>query len=152
MTFDRSALPDPIAYFENQGLVLQGVGKWRSTSCVFHGGSDSMRINLTSGGWCCMACGEKGGDVLSYEMQAHGLEFIEACKQLGCWIDDGHRPTSERPAPLPPRQALAVMRFEALLVATAAGSIAHGVILTDQDRSRVQAAANRIINLAEAYQ
>lgn len=152
MSFDRSALPDPGTYFENQGLKLTGVGRWRTTSCVFHGGSDSMRVNLVSGGWCCMACGEKGGDVLAYEMQANDIEFVDACKQLGCWIEDGHRPTSELPAPLPPRQALSVMRFEALLVATAAGNIAHGVILTDVDRKRVQAAANRIINLAEAYQ
>lgn len=152
MSFDRSALPDPMTYFENQGLKLTGVGKWRTTACVFHGGSDSMRVNLTNGGWCCMACGQKGGDVLSYEMQSSGTEFVDACKALGCWIDDGHRPTNERPAPLPPRQALAVLRFEALLVAVAAGNVAHGVALTDVDRKRVQAAANRIINLAEAYQ
>jgi hypothetical protein len=152
MTFDRSALPDPTTYFENLGLVLKGVGKWRSTSCVFHGGSDSMRINLAGGGWCCMSCGRKGGDILAYEMQAHDVEFVQACKQLGCWLDDGHSPVSTKPAPLPPRQALAVMRYEALLVATAAGNIANGVSLTDQDRKRVLVASNRIMNLAEAYE
>ncbi len=154
MTFNRDALPDPVSYFENQGLILTGPrsAKWKTTSCVFHGGGDSMRVNTTNGAWCCMACGEKGGDVLAYEMQATGVEFVQAAKALGCWIDDGHRPTNERPAPLPPRQALSVMRFEALLVAVAAGNVAKGVSLTDVDRSRVLTAANRILNLAEAYQ
>jgi len=151
MAFDRNLLPDPVSYFEAQGLKFTGRGKWKTTSCQFHGGSDSMRINVASGGWCCMNCGQKGGDVLSYHMQLHGAEFMDAAKQLGAWVDDGKHPVSTKPAPLPPRSALEVMAFESLLVAVAAGNVVHGVTLTDVDRFRVMAAAGRINRLAEAY-
>ena len=48
MRFDRSLLPDPASYYEAQGLRLTGPrsAKWRTTACSFHGGSDSMSINL----------------------------------------------------------------------------------------------------------
>ena len=55
MPFDRRNLPDPISYYESEGLKLTSRGKWRTTACQFHGGSDSMRINADSGafatGW-----------------------------------------------------------------------------------------------------
>ena len=151
MSFDRNLLPDTVQYFENQGLRLTGPGKWKTTACQFHGGSDSMRVHVASGGFCCMSCDAKGGDVLSYEMQSTGAEFIAACKALKCWIDDGKHPVSTKPAPLPPRSALEVMAFESLLVAVAAGNVAYGVSLTDTDRARVMAAAGRINRLAEAF-
>ena len=74
MSFDRNQLPDALTYFENRGLTLKGPpsAKWKSTACNFHGGSDSMRVNMASGAWVCMSCDAKGGDVLSYEMQASG--------------------------------------------------------------------------------
>lgn len=154
MSFDRNLLPDPVAYFEDQGLILAGPRstKWKTTECKFHDGSDSMRINTASGGWCCMSCGAKGGDVLSYHMQLHGLEFIGAAQQLGAWIDDGRPAQKHKPTPLPPRAALQVLAFESLLVAVAAGNVAHGTTLSEIDRSRVMAAAGRINRLAEAYQ
>ena len=152
MSFDRNKLPDPVNYFEGQDLRLTGRGKWRTTECKFHGGSDSMRINLASGGWVCMSCGAKGGDVLAYHMQAHGLEFIDAATQLGAWVDDGKPSPRQTPAPLPPRAALQVLAFESTLTAIAAGNIAHGVKLTDVDRFRLLTAANRISHIAEAYE
>lgn len=152
MTFDKTRIPESAEYFESQGLTLRGRGKWRTTECRFHDGSDSMRINVATGAWVCMSCGAKGGDVLSYHMQAHGLEFVEACKQLGAWVDDGRPQREHKPAPLPPRAALQVLGFEATLVAVAAGNVAHGVKLSDADRFRLMAAAGRISRLAEAYQ
>ena len=90
MGFDRRNLPDPITYFEGVGLKLTGRGKWRTTECKFHGGSDSMRVNTDSGAFACMAgCGARGGDVLAYEMATGGLGFIEGAKELGAWVDDG---------------------------------------------------------------
>ena len=151
MSFDRSLLPDPVSYFESQGLTLTGRGKWRTTACQFHNGSDSMRINTTFGGWCCMSCGAKGGDVLAYHMQVHGLEFVDAVRQLGAWVDDGKPLAQYKPTPLPPRAALQVLGFEATLIAVAAGNVAQGVALTDVDRTRVMAAAGRINCLVEAY-
>ena len=91
MPFDRTLLPDPVTYFENQGLTLKGPrsAKWKTTVCNFHGGSDSMRVNVATGAWVCMSCGEKGGDVLAYEIKDGGREFVDAAKALGCWVDDG---------------------------------------------------------------
>jgi len=150
MSFDRELLPDPVSYFEDQGLILTGRGKWRTTACHFHDGSDSMRVNTASGGWCCMSCGGKGGDVLAYHQQLHGLDFVEAAKQLSAWVDDG-RAAPSKPTPLAPRAALQVMAFEATLIAVAAGNVGQGVDLSDMDRSRVMAAAGRINRLVEAF-
>lgn len=149
--FIKDRLPDPVAYFEAEGLQLHGRGKWRTTECGFHGGSDSMRINTTTGGWVCMACNAKGGDVLAHFMAEHGLEFIDAAKALGAWVDDGkpHRP--QRPKPLPAGQAIQALAFESCLTAIAAGNIAHGVQLTDNDRSRLMVAAGRIQTISGAF-
>ena len=128
MTFNRELLPDPTAYFEAQG------------------------INTGTGAWVCMACGEKGGDVLAYEMAITGAEFVDAAKAIGAWIDDGKPHAPQKPAPLPPRAALSVLAFESTLVAVAAGNVAHGVKLSDADRFRLLTAAGRVNRIAEAYQ
>ncbi len=152
MTFDRRNLPDPAGYYEAGGLKLTGRGKWRTTECKFHGGSDSMRINTETGAFVCMAgCGARGGDVLDYHMADTGTEFAEAAKALGCWVEDGKPAKPHKPAPLTPRQALEVLAFEALLVAIAAGNVAHGVALSDADRKRVLQSAGRINRIAEVF-
>ena len=150
--FKKDQLPEPLPYYESQGLKITGRGKWRTTECKFHGGSDSMRINLASGGYCCMNCGEKGGDVLAYHMAAHGLEFVDAAKALGAWVEDGRPTQQHKPAPLPPRAALQVIGFEASLTAIAAANVARGVALSDVDLSRLITAANRIMRLVEVYE
>jgi hypothetical protein len=150
--FQRNRLPDPISYYESRGLTLMGKGKWRTTSCSFHGGSDSMRINTGEGGWVCMSCGVKGGDILAYEMQVTGTEFPEVCKALGAWVGDDHISIQYKACPLTPRQALTVLAFESTLVAVAAGNAANGVALTDTDISRLFTAAGRINKIAEAFQ
>lgn len=141
--FDKSGLPDPVTYFEGQGLKLVGRGDWRTTKCLFHGGSDSMRVNVDSGGWVCMACGVKGGDVLAFHMEYHGLDFVAAAKELGARVPNGN-PGTQRPLPFSVRDALSVLRFEALLCAVAACNIARGISLTDMDRQRLVQAASRI--------
>ena len=153
MAFDRNLLPDPTAYFEEQGLKLTGPrrAKWKTTACNFHGGSDSLRVNTGTGAWVCMSCGEKGGDVLAYELAATGADFVDAAKAVGAWVDDGKPYTPPRPTPLSPRAALSAMAFEATLTAIAAGNIAKGVLLTDADRARLMAAASRINLLTEAF-
>lgn len=150
MAFERDRLPDAQSYFEAQGLKLGRGKKWVSTACTFHQGSDSMRINLHSGAWVCMACNAKGGDVLAYHMAAHGLGFIDAAKDLGAWTDDG-RPAPASPAPFTPRQALGVLMTEVNLIAIAAGNLAHGVALSETDRARLMQAAGRVLRIAEAY-
>ena len=150
MGFERDHLPDPQGYFEAQGLKLSRGKKWVTTGCAFHQGSDSMRINLHSGAWVCMACGVKGGDVLAYHMAAYGLEFIAAAKDLNAWVDDG-RPAPTNPAPFTPRQALEVLLTEVNLIAIAAGNVAQGVALSDDDRTRLMQAAGRVLRIAEVY-
>lgn len=98
-----------------------------------------------------MACDTKGGDVLAYEMQASGVEFITAAKALGAWTDDGKPAQQHKPSPLTPRQALEVLSFEANLAAVAAGNVARGVALSDADLSRLRTASNRIARLAEVF-
>ena len=151
MSYKRELQPDPLTYYEGQGLKLASRGKWRTTECRFHGGSDSMRINVGTGAFVCMACGVKGGDVLAHHMQAHGLEFVEAAKSLGCWADDGTQHVPAKPAPLPPRAALQVVGFEATLAAVAAANVARGVALSDVDLARLLTAANRIARIVESY-
>jgi hypothetical protein len=148
MSFNRDNLPDPTSYFEGVELSLRGPGKWKTTRCEFHDGSDSMRVNTTSGAWVCMACGAKGGDVLAYEMQSTGAEFIQAAKALGAWIDDGKPPTQAKPTALSPRAALGALAFETLVVAVAAGNVSKGIALSDDDRQRVMVAAGRIQHIA----
>jgi CHC2 zinc finger len=146
MSFDRNRLPEPAGYYEAQGLRLIGPrsAKWKTTSCAFHGGADSMRVNMATGGFCCMNCGARGGDVLAYEMALNGSEFVEAARTLGAWIEDGKPQQQHKPAPLSPRAALEVLGFESTLVAVAAGNLAHGRALTDEDRARLLTCAGRI--------
>lgn len=150
MGFERDHLPDPQSYYEAQGLKLGRGKKWVTTACTFHQGSDSMRINLHSGAWVCMACNAKGGDVLAYHMAAFGLEFINAAKELGAWVDDG-RPAPANPAPFTPRQAIGVLMPEVNFIAIAAGNIAQGVVLSDNDRTRLMQAAGRVLRITEAF-
>jgi len=84
--FDKSALQRPANYFKEQGLKLTGEGEWKDAVCPFH--SDhrpSLRVRLDSGGFKCMGCGIKGGDILAFHMQRYNLGFVEAAKQLGAW-------------------------------------------------------------------
>lgn len=151
MSFDRTRLPEPASYFESQGLKLSPRGKWRTTECKFHGGSDSMRINTATGAWVCMSCNTKGGDVLAYHMQFHGMEFVDGAKEIGAWIDDGRPAQQYKPTAISPRAALEVLAFESTLVAIAGGNVANGVALTDVDLARVLAATQRINKIVEDF-
>lgn len=72
-SFDRAALPDTESYFEAEGFDLKGPGKWKTTRCDFHGGSDSMRVNTEGGGWVCMASDELGISEI-YDLQCRFAE------------------------------------------------------------------------------
>ena len=153
MGFERDRLPDPVSYFENQGLALKGPGRWKTTECRFHGGS-SMRVNTASGAFVCMSgCGAKGGDVLAYEMLATGAEFIQAAKTLGAWVDDGRppHPTRNKPATLSPRAALEVLAFETMVVAIVGADMDKGKPPAPTDLKRLHVAVGRIQALAGEY-
>jgi hypothetical protein len=147
--FIRDRLPDPISYFEAEGLRLVGPGKWKTAECRFHGGSDSLRINTETGGWVCMSCGAKGGDVLAYEVQLHGSDFVAAARALGAWDETvASRGVRHRPLSFSPRAALEVLRFDALHCAVAGCNLAQGIQLSDVDRECLVQAAARIEMIA----
>ena len=106
MPIDSNLLPDPANYFKVQGLTLKGSrsNKWKTAACYFHGGSDSMRVNLVTGAWVCMSCGEKGRNVLDYEIRDGGQDFVVAAQALGCWVDDGRPPVQTKPIALSPQE------------------------------------------------
>ena len=82
--FNKSALQPPANYYQSQGLKLTGGGKWKDAVCPFHDDhKPSLRVRLDTGGFRCMVCGVRGGDVLAFHMQRYGLGFIAAAKQLG---------------------------------------------------------------------
>ncbi len=85
--FARGHLPDPVAYYvEREGARLLGRGHWRSALCPFHDDTrPSLRVNVESGAYRCMACGAKGPDVLSFHRQRHGLSFVQAARDLHAW-------------------------------------------------------------------
>lgn len=152
MGFERDRLPDPVSYFDGEGLKLEGRGKWRTAPCNFHGSSDSLRLNTASGAWVCMSgCGARGGDVLAYHMAAHGLGFVDAAKALGAWLEDGRPEPRRRPTPISPRDALQVLASETNLAAVAAANVAHGVAMTQVDLDRLLQAAGRIAKVSELF-
>jgi len=150
MSFDRTRLPEPMGYYEAQGLKFRECrGNWRTTECRFHGGSDSLRVNIQTGAFVCMAgCGARGGDVLAYEMAITGSDFTTAAFAIGAWVDDG-KPAPSKPPPFTARDALEVLHAEAVLVAVAAGNLAQGVLLSDSDRKRLLRAAARVQTIVE---
>lgn len=86
--FSRKYLPSSITYYESQGIKLKGGGAWRDAICPFHlDTKPSLRVNIEKGAYRCMVCGAHGGDVLAFHMHKHGLNFVEASKQLGAWVE-----------------------------------------------------------------
>lgn len=84
--FVRERLPDPVSYYESEGIELRGRGAWRDALCVFHADeSPSLRVHVESGAFKCMACGAAGGDVLSFHRRRHVMGFVEAAQALGAW-------------------------------------------------------------------
>ena len=134
--YERDMLPDAVAFYESEGLTLIGPGKWKTTRCVFHGGSDSMRINTDNGAFKCMNCEQHGGDVLDYVMQWHGAEFMEAAEWLGATVDDG-KPTKHKPkTTLSPAAALALVQSETWFICCTALATADA-IKNPADRARL---------------
>lgn len=84
--FERELLPDPPTYYAGTELRLLGRGAWRSALCCFHDDTrPSLRVNIATGAYRCMACGARGGDVLDFHRARHGLSFTQAARDLGAW-------------------------------------------------------------------
>ncbi len=146
----RDLLPEPRSYYEGEGLRLVGRGPWRTTSCAFHGGSDSMRLHLERGAFVCMACGAKGGDVLAYHMAAHALGFVEAAKALGAYHQDAHSHKGPNRPAQPSARALLQLAAEELMVASVlAADMGRGRRPTAEEKDRLLSAAGRIGYIAK---
>ena len=52
--------------------------------CPFHADNStgSFRVNLSTGGFVCFACGIAGSDVIAFIMALYGLQFAEALAKL----------------------------------------------------------------------
>jgi DNA primase len=87
--FLRKKLPSSITYYQSQDIQLRGGGAWRDAICPFHKDTKpSLRVNIEKGAYRCMVCGARGGDILAFHMHKHGLGFIQACQELGAWVED----------------------------------------------------------------
>lgn len=148
MGFERERLPDPVQFFEAEGLRLAGRGKWRTTRCDFHSGSDSLRVNAETGAFVCMNCGAKGGDVLAFAMQRDGLDFVTAAKRLGAWVDDG-KPAPTRPRAFSAADALAALHADLHLCAVVLSAARRGELPTDGDWRAFLGAAGRCLAIAQ---
>lgn len=87
-TLDRDSLPTPAQYLSHRGLLKRKpCGEWAAITCPVHAGgkesNPSMRVNLIDGHFKCMACGEKGGDVIALHRLITGASFMEAVLELG---------------------------------------------------------------------
>src|SRR5262249_14053142 len=92
--FRRELLPAPAPFYSNEVGKLHPIATdWTTVCCVFHRDKKpSLRINLNTGGFYCLACGAKGGDVIDFVMKRYGLDFVAAAKYVGAWDD---QPLSE---------------------------------------------------------
>jgi DNA primase len=70
--------------FELIGLKTRKDGWNKGGLCPFHSdkSAGSFDVNLTSGAYNCFACGAKGGDIIAFTMNFHGMSFSEAIKKL----------------------------------------------------------------------
>lgn len=85
--FNKALLPSPSAYYDLQDIKLIGRGEWRSALCPFHEDrSPSLRINIKSGGFICMACNARGGDIIAFHQKRFNISFKSACSDLEGWI------------------------------------------------------------------
>lgn len=85
---DRRSLPSPLQYLSAHGLLKRKPrGEWAAIVCPAHkDGTEknpSLRVSLIDGHYKCMACGERGGDIVALHRMLTGRGFIEAVHDLG---------------------------------------------------------------------
>lgn len=92
---DRAQLPQPVDYYRDCGLRLDGQGKWRITWCSFceyH----TLRVNVKTGAYVCTDCGASGSDILEHHMEVTGADEVQAAKGLGAWWYASEAPSSRQ--------------------------------------------------------
>jgi hypothetical protein len=71
------------------------------------------------------------------------VDFVDAVKALGAWVEDGKPANRAKPMPISYRDGLHLIASEAQLIAIAGAAIQKEP-LTEQDFARVLQAAGRI--------
>jgi CHC2 zinc finger len=145
MSFNRELLPDPESYFESHGHTLFGKSRTRfRTDCTIHGGANpNLSVLRDSGAFFCFSCGAKGGNVLDFEMQVTGCDFVTAAKALNAWTEDDV-PSNYKAAPVSHRILLQVVAHEVNVAAMTVADVAAGRTISQSDKDRFLAAAGRI--------
>lgn len=85
---DRESLPPPLRYLTQRNLLKrQPRGEWAAICCPAHKdgaeANPSLRISMVDGHYRCLACGERGGDILALHRLITGMGFVEAVEDLG---------------------------------------------------------------------
>jgi hypothetical protein len=145
---DKSKLPTPDQYFGQFEGVITG-GKSLRLPCPLHGGKGpNLSVDRETGVWHCFTCHAKGGDVVAFEQQLHGIGFVRAASNFGAYIPDGKPSTPATPA-LNYRALLNVLAFEVEVAALITSDVAAGREPSKQDVSRLIQSAGRINKVAE---
>lgn len=85
--FNRDLLSNPQAYY-SQFFALKGNKAKHLVLCCFHHDKEpSLSLDLTTGRFNCFGCGASGGDIVDFHQLKYDLNFKEAAKDLGAWVD-----------------------------------------------------------------
>ncbi|MBL0230440.1 MAG: hypothetical protein IPP76_06455 [Moraxellaceae bacterium] len=85
--FDRTLLPNAQAYYGQYFAFKGNKAKHLVPCCFHHDKTASLSTDMVSGRFYCFGCSASGGDVLDFHRLKHGLDFVEAAKDLGVWTD-----------------------------------------------------------------
>lgn len=84
--FNRDLLPSASDYYSKELKRFYRRKNQATALCPFHNERNpSFSVNLTSGSFLYFSCGISGGDIISFCMKIHNVNFINACKALGVW-------------------------------------------------------------------
>lgn len=155
MPFDRAAMPQTFDLLRDFGFQFREArGKWRTTTCEFHDDhSPSMRVNVETGGWCCMSCGASGGDAVAYLMARTGGDFVNCAKALGAWRGgpDDRAARPRLPGGLSAHDALSVIAADMGLLFVVAADVAAGKTISEFDIHEFARATGRMQAIAKRY-
>lgn len=87
--FDKKLLPPAITFYQSlfPNIKPNINTAWVNVCCCFHDDKNpSLSLNLTTGGFYCFGCEARGGDLVDFYMQKHGVPFTEAVNHFGAWI------------------------------------------------------------------
>ena len=145
---DKSKLPSPDAYF-SQFAGVKTSGKSLRLPCPIHKGeSPNLSVDRESGMWQCFTCKAKGGDIIDFEQQLHGIGFVRAASNFGAYVPNGKPATPAAPV-LNYRAMLNVLQNEIEIAALISSDLAAGRVPSSDDASRLIQAAGRITKVAE---